>query len=145
MQTKNIKLSGLIKNIQYYISNRGDGYFMKKIIVSGVHVLLILLSLINMYLVIKGPDYYTYIYAINDAISIIPHINGFIAAFVCAFVFAVIDCVFMVFHIVKAIKGLWHKESIIDQLLKTIYWCMMALIAIISFYLYFKYFMAFIT
>lgn len=118
---------------------------MKKIIVLVVHVILLLLSLINMFFNRMGPDYYEYIYKISDVISIIPHINGFIAAFICAFVFAVIDCVFIGCHIVKIIKGLLHKENIINKLSKTIYWCMMALMAIISLYLYFVYYIAFIT
>lgn len=118
---------------------------MKKIVVLGAHVFLVLLSLINMLCVRMGSDYYEYVYIINDVISIIPHINGFIAAFVCVFILAVIDCVFVICHIVKAIKGLLHKENITHQLLKTIYWCMMALMAIISVYMYFMYYIVFIT
>ncbi len=113
----------------------------KRIAYVSVHMILLLLALSNMYCVIKGTDYFKYIYMIDDVLRAGRGINTFIIAILCDIILFFIDAGVLLILGLSTVKALIKKEPLV-YLKEMRFWIIVMVIAVVTFYLFFYYYLA---
>lgn len=119
----------------------------KRIIISAIHLFFLLLACFVMIFTANqsSASGYEYVRLFSMAAITNYKFNTYIAAFICVIIILIIDFALVAFHAVEAINKVKQKKSAKEEFLKTIFWCVMGLICVISLYIYFMYYIAFIT
>ena len=119
----------------------------KRIIVGIIHLLFLLLACFVMIFTINRDIYDCYKYVSWLSVTTVTNnkFNTYIAAFIGAIILSIIDFALAAFHAIEAISNAVKKKSAVNELLKMIFWCVMVGISIIYIYIYFMYYIVFIT
>lgn len=119
----------------------------KRIIVSIIHLLFLLLACFVMFFTMNrhNSTCYEYVNWLSMAAVTKNKFNTYIVASICVLILSVIDFALAAFHAIEALKNITHKNPAVNEFLKTIFWCVMTAMSIASLYMYIMYYIVFIT